>query len=130
MFSKNYKSFVKLLNICECAVIFMLSVITMTECQDFFGGFYSYYPEYGHDIPAPDHYSGPIPLGLPMGGFSANGRGPAFGLQAYVVRQLIPMPVVQSYSVKPQTKFPTPLEYIKEFKAFFKVFKNIWELKR
>ena len=122
----NYNNFYSLITCKKCFeyfVIFIISLLPFIKCQDFYGGFYSYYPQYSHDIPAPHHYSGPIPFGLPMGGFSMNGRGPAFGLQAYVVRGVIPMPVIQSVSVEPQTKFPSPLEYIKEFASFFKIFR-------
>lgn len=132
MFYRNYypsMTFNKYLEYVLIFVIFCLSFCDLIECQDFFGGYYSYYPEYSHDIPAPHHYSGPVPFGLPMGGFSMNGRGPAFGLQAYVVRGVIPMPIIQSVSIEPQTKFPTPLEYFKEFKSFFKIF-QIWSKKR
>jgi hypothetical protein len=73
-------------------IIVLLMCTSETECQDFFSGYYSYHPAYMHDMPAPDHYTGPIPFGLPMGGFSMGGKGPAYGLQAYIVRGVIPIP--------------------------------------
>ena len=43
-----------------------------------------YYPGYHHNNPAPDHYKGPVPFGLPLGGFAKNGQ--PYGLTAYLVR--------------------------------------------
>jgi len=111
----------KSLEVYAIVVVFYISVI---KCQDFYGGYFSYHPEYLHDLPAPNHYMGPVPFGLPMGGFSMNGKGPAFGLQAYIVRGVIPFPLtVQSVSNVEQFRFPTPLQYIEEFGSFFKIFK-------
>jgi hypothetical protein len=114
----------------EIYSIVMLFYISLINCQDFYGGYFSYHPEYLHDLPAPDHYMGPVPFGLPMGGFSMNGKGPAFGLQAYIVRGVIPFPLtVQSISNVPEFRFPTPIQYLEEFGSFFKIFK-FWRRRR
>lgn len=49
-------------------------------------GFYANHPAYAHDLPRADHYRGPVPFGLPLGGRSLHGRGPPFGLASYLAR--------------------------------------------
>lgn len=53
---------------------------------DYQGGHFSHSPLYEDDAPAPDHYQGPVPFGLPMGGISRRGSGPAYGLSSYLAR--------------------------------------------
>lgn len=48
-------------------------------------GFYDLgYHKYLHNNPAPEHYQGPVPFGLPMGGYAKNGM--PYGLRAYMDR--------------------------------------------
>lgn len=46
-------------------------------------GYYSYHPSYYHDLPPNRPLPSKIPFGMPMGGYSAEGRGPPFGLVAF-----------------------------------------------
>ncbi|RWS06262.1 hypothetical protein B4U79_01422 [Dinothrombium tinctorium] len=46
----------------------------------------AYHPAYLHDNPSSHSYTGPIPFGLPVGGFSMHGKGPPLGLMAYVIK--------------------------------------------
>jgi hypothetical protein len=49
-------------------------------------GYYDiFYPGYQNDYPKPEHYRGPVPFGLPLGGFAKNGQ--PYGLTAYLVRR-------------------------------------------
>ena len=46
-------------------------------------GYYSYHPAYDHDLPPDRPLPAKIPFGMPLGGYSMEGRGPPFGLVAF-----------------------------------------------
>lgn len=48
-------------------------------------GYYSYHSAYDHDLPPNRPLPAKIPFGMPLGGYSQEGRGPAFGLVAFYV---------------------------------------------
>lgn len=50
-------------------------------------GYYSYHPHYYHDLPPNRPLPSKIPFGMPMGGYSARGQGPPFGLVAFYVEE-------------------------------------------
>ena len=50
-------------------------------------GYYSYHPHYFHDLPPNRPLPSKIPFGLPVGGYSAGGQGPPFGLVAFYVEE-------------------------------------------
>lgn len=90
-------------------IYFIIMNLVIIKCQEYYdeeSGYYSYHPAYSHDLPAPDHYTGPIPFGLPMGGFSMNGKGPAYGLQAYIMRGFISIPFHHSINSIPVNSIP------------------------
>lgn len=66
-------------------------VLTTTVCrgqeQSIFpeNGYYSYHPAYYHDLPPARPLPAKIPFGLPVGGYSASGHGPPYGLVAFYV---------------------------------------------
>lgn len=46
-------------------------------------GYYSYHPAYDHDLPPNRPLPAKIPFGMPLGGYSQEGRGPPYGLVAF-----------------------------------------------
>ena len=48
-------------------------------------GYYSYHPAYYHDLPPARPLPAKIPFGMPVGGYSASGHGPPYGLVAFYV---------------------------------------------
>lgn len=72
------------------AILFMLPVFyagIVTSERSVFpeSGYYSYHPAYDHDLPPNRPLPSKIPFGLPIGGYSAEGRGPPFGLVAFYI---------------------------------------------
>lgn len=65
--------------------IFPILILSVVGEQSIFpeNGYYSYHPAYYHDLPPARPLPSKIPFGMPMGGFSAEGRGPPFGLVAF-----------------------------------------------
>ena len=73
-----------------CVLLLLpLPPIVQTQEQSVFpeSGYYSYHPHYFHDLPPNRPLPAKIPFGLPMGGYSAGGRGPPFGLVAFYVEE-------------------------------------------
>jgi len=46
-------------------------------------GYYSYHPAYDNDLPPSRPLPAKIPFGMPLGGYSQDGRGPPYGLVAF-----------------------------------------------
>ena len=65
--------------------IFPILILAVVGERSIFpeNGYYSYHPAYFHDLPPPRPLPSKIPFGMPLGGFSAEGRGPPFGLVAF-----------------------------------------------
>lgn len=69
------------------APILMFTSFCRGQEQSIFpeNGYYSYHPAYYHDLPPARPLPAKIPFGMPIGGYSASGQGPPYGLVAFYV---------------------------------------------